>query len=91
MSIANLVNLLQASTSDRDFELAARLISSADLWALCRAELFKLKTMIEEFANVANEETLAHLEQILAQIEAALDPKVDSGGIAPTQPSNLRR
>lgn len=52
--------------------------SSSDLPALCRAELVKLKQMIEELANVANDETRAHLEQILAQIEAALDPKVGS-------------
>jgi hypothetical protein len=63
--------------------------SDSDLPALCRAELQLLKAMIEELANTDDPETRAHLEQILAQIDAALDPKV--GAEETSQPTPTRR
>lgn len=61
--------------------------SNSDLPALCRAELQLLAAMIGELANTADPETRAHLEQILAQIEVALDPKVGTEDAATSAPS----
>ncbi len=66
--------------------------ADSDLAALCRAELKMLQSMITELSELADPVTRAHLDQILAQIEAALDPTVKATAPAagPATPQRRR-
>lgn len=51
--------------------------ADSDLPALCRAELTAIKKVLDKSSPMAEKTTLAHIAQLKALIEAALDPKVN--------------
>ena len=63
--------------------------ASTDLPALCRAELETLQTMIEGKVDSSDDLTRAHLNQVLAMISKALDPKVVEATAAATAPTSF--
>ena len=67
--------------------------SDSDLPALCRAELKSVKKALEKSSPMSDKATLAHLDQLRALIEAALDYKVSAAPAAstPTSTATPRR